>query len=264
MQHDKITFSFGENWKSLAGKVTQDEIQSAARDIELWLDKEKIKGKSILDIGSGSGLHSLAFYLLEANKIYSFDNDPRSVEATNLLRNRVDSPENWTVSHGSVLDHAFLKNLGAFDIVYSWGVLHHTGNIWQAIENASSLVKENGIFFISIYKKGPNYKRDLAMKQKYNRVSPLLKYLMERRKILGVMKRRMKRFKNPFTWNEKKNRGMNVYHDIIDWLGGLPYEVATEDEIIRFLRPKGFCLERIQPNPESTCSVYVFSKLNGE
>jgi len=264
MECDTITFSFGENWKSLAVKVSHNEIQSAVRDIYLWLGKEKVKGKSILDIGSGSGLHSLAFYLLEANSIYSFDNDLRSIEATNLLRSREDSPANWTVKQGSVLDHAFLKNLGTFDIVYSWGVLHHTGNMWQAIENASSLVKENGIFFISIYKKGPNYKRDLAMKQKYNRASPLRKYLMERRKILGVMKRRMKRFQNPFTWNKNKSRGMNVYHDIVDWLGGLPYEVAAEDEIITFLRPKGFCLERIQPNPESTCSVYVFSKLKGE
>ena len=40
-----------------------------------------------------------------------------------------------------------------FDIVYCWGVLHHTGNMWKAIDNSTEFVSDTGLYYISIYVK---------------------------------------------------------------------------------------------------------------
>src|SRR5437588_6307310 len=106
--------------------------------------------------------------------------------------------------------------------------------MWEAIDKAISLVKEGGKLLIAIYVKGPNYGEHLALKRSYNRASRLGKRLMAWREILKIMNDRRKMGLNPFKWNEKYDRGMDVYHDIIDWLVGLPYEVASKEEIIAF------------------------------
>jgi len=260
MEQSKITFSFGKNWKDYLKTVDEEEINKAKYNIEEWLDKDYVSGKTVLDIGSGSGIHSLAFYLLGAKTVYSFDFDKHSVEATKSLREKQGNPENWIVSHGSILDKEYLKSFSeGFDIVYSWGVLHHTGAMWEAIENSINLVNHGGKLWIALYGKGPSYSKDLALKQKYNSVSDLGKKWMISKKIGRLMLIRLRHFKNPFTWNEKKSRGMNVYHDIVDWLGGLPYEVAAEDDVLRVCRNKGFILERIKVRYDGGCSEYVFN-----
>ncbi len=132
--------------------------------------------------------------------------------------------------------------------------------MWEAIENASTLVKPGGLFWVSLYQKGPGYKKDLATKQKYNDFSVLQKKLFIYRLILKIMWKRLKKGQNPFTWNEKVGRGMHKYHDIIDWYGGLPYEVASKNEIEISLSKKGFSLIRDQERKERTCSIYLFKK----
>jgi len=260
MKQNKLTFSFGKNWKDFLKTVDEEEISKAKYDIEEWLDINSLSGKTVLDIGSGSGIHSLAFYLFGAKLVYSFDFDINSVEATSSLWEKEGKPKNWIISQGSILDKEFLNTFSEkFDIVYSWGVLHHTGAMWEAIDNSIKLVKSGGKFWITLYAKGPRYPKDLALKKKYNSASPFGKRLMLFKKIGTRMLSRLRHFQNPFTWNEKKSRGMNVYHDFVDWLGGLPYEVASEDEVLKFCRKKGLILERIKVKSEGGCSIYVFS-----
>ncbi len=259
MNQEKITFSFGKNWQDYLNTVSEEEIDKAKENIQLWLGSGFVSEKTVLDIGSGSGIHSLSYYLLGAQKIYSFDYDEHSVQATQSLWEKEGCPKNWTVTLGSILDSHFLKSLGQFDIVYSWGVLHHTGSMWEAVENASKLVKPGGLLWISLYAKGPLYPKHLALKKKFNSASNLGKQGMIFKRIGGKMLRRLKNLDNPFTWNQKKGRGMNVYHDIVDWLGGLPYEVASENEVTVFLRERGFILERIKVKTDGGCSIYVFS-----
>ena len=254
---EEVTFSFGENWKDFVGTVSDQEIRGATRDIEDWLGTGFVSGKTVVDVGSGSGLHSLAFQSLGARQVLSFDADANSVEATRRLWEKAGKPSNWTVSQGSILDPDLVGTLGRFDIVYSWGVLHHTGAMWQAVENCFPLVAPGGKLWLSLYAKGPRYAKDLALKRRYNAASSLGKrwmvYTWIGRHVLG----RLKGLQNPFAWS--KNRGMNMYHDVVDWLGGLPYEVASEDEVVTQARQNGFVLERVLVKSEGSCNIYVFN-----
>lgn len=257
---DGITFSFGENWQDFLETVTEEELALAEADILEHIPRERIEGARVLDIGCGSGIHSLCFQRLGATDLHSFDYDPNSVAATTATRAKFGSTAGWTVEHGSVLDPAYLEALGDFDIVYSWGVLHHTGSMWEAIGNAMGKVRPGGMFWITLYVKGPNYERDLALKQRYNEADERGKRKMVRRHILREMYIRLQRGKNPLAWNETKARGMNVYNDIVDWLGGLPYEVASEQETVAFARERGFEPLFVDPRSERTCALYVFER----
>ncbi len=259
-EQDEITFSFGENWQSYLETVSEKEIESSKKDILNWLSPDNIQGKRVIDIGSGSGVHSLSFYLLKVNSLYSLDYDQNSVDATKTLWEKSNQPDNWTVTQGSILDKELVHTLGTFDIVYSWGVLHHTGSMWEAIENAASLVKPGGLFWISLYTKGSRYTKDLNLKKKYNRSSAWGKRLMVWKSILRFMLVRLYHLQNPFAWNQKTERGMNTYHDIIDWLGGLPYEVASADEILQFGRDNQLELIRIQAATERACTSYLLRR----
>lgn len=178
MSGEKITFSFGENWQDFLATVSESEIEKAKTDIQEWLGRSAVPGRSVVDIGSGSGIHSYCYYLLGAKTILSFDYDRRSVEATKTFWHRVQEPENWQVRHGSILDMQFVQSVGQFDIAYSWGVLHHTGSMWAAIENSFSLVAPKGTIWISLYAKGSRYPKDLAIKRKYNLAGNFGKRLM--------------------------------------------------------------------------------------
>lgn len=272
-----ITFSFGANWQSFVKTVSSDTLLLARNDIVEWLGEDTIIGKTVLDIGCGSGIHSLVFCLLGAKEILSFDYDPKSVKATRSLWEKAGQPAHWQVVQGSILDKNFLQSIKSeyeFDIVYAWGVLHHTGAMWEAIENSCNLVKKGGLYWIALYDKGPTYESDLALKIKYNQASAMGKKLIVAENIARIIWRRLCRFgrrkfvklllqgrfrelREPLAWNQKKERGMNVYHDLIDWLGGLPYEVATVDEVVEFHSKKGFVLERIQTGEAN--NIYLFS-----
>lgn len=259
-------FKFGKNWQSFIKSLNENRITQAEKSLCEMLDIENLKGKSFLDVGSGSGLFSLAAMRLTADKVYSFDYDEQSVTCASELKNKYFPNEtNWIISHGSVLDKNYLSTLGKFDIVYSWGVLHHTGNMRQAFENICQLVKPDGKLFIAIYndqgRKSDYWK---TVKRIYNSLPDGFKFLILIPvfvRIWGPTVIRNFFVGKPFhTWkNYGKNRGMSPWRDVVDWVGGWPYEVARPEEIFQFFRNKGFTLINLKTaGCGYGCNEFVF------
>jgi 2-polyprenyl-3-methyl-5-hydroxy-6-metoxy-1,4-benzoquinol methylase len=257
-------FEFGENWTAFLNSVDSERIAVAKNSLSTMLEVDDLQGKSFLDAGCGSGLFSLAARLLGA-AVHSFDYDPKSVLCTRELKRRyLPRDVDWTIEEGSVLDPAFLSSLGLFDVVYSWGVLHHTGAMWSALENAGNLVNPGGRLFIAIYNdQGTRSIRWRRVKQLYNHAPACLRFLIVapfgllliwRPLVKDVLRGQPGKYLRSY----KKRRGMSVWHDIVDWLGGLPFEVAKPEDIFDFYKSRGFVLTRLITDRGSGCNEFVF------
>lgn len=263
-------FRFGRNWARFLKRLNQARIAESEKNLMEFLGKEALEGKAFLDVGSGSGLSSLAARRLGA-AVTSFDYDGQSVACTEELRRRYlpDDPS-WTIEHGSVLDMQYLAGLGQFDIVYSWGVLHHTGAMWQAMENVKPLVKIGGLLFIAIYNDCGEVSRWwLERKRRYNALSRALRPLyaiyvwmpQELRLLVGSMRAgELRTYVRELT-SATSGRGMSWLHDVIDWIGGYPYEYASVKDIVEFYRRDGFEPVKIRENRSYGCHQLVFGRV---
>lgn len=264
-------FQFGKNWQSFLSVLDEERIVEAENSLKEYLGIYNLKGLTFLDIGSGSGLFSLAARRLDAD-VHSFDYDPLSVECTKELKRRYfKDDDKWFIQQGSVLDIEFMDSLGGFDIVYSWGVLHHTGDMNKALENAVKAVNDNGYLFISIY----NYQVywtaiNTKIKRTYNKAPRFGKTVIVGMFVLfqflkGLIKDILF-LRNPYKRyaDKKKSRGMSMWHDWIDWIGGYPFEVAKPEQIFDFYFERGFILQKIVTvGGGHGCNEYVFRKITG-
>ncbi len=261
-------FAFGENWRRFLDTLNEQKIEQACSTLCEMLEVDSLEGRRFLDVGSGSGLFSLAARRLGAT-VRSFDYDPDSVGCTRELKQRYFADDgNWTVEQGSVLDEQFLQTLGEWDIVYSWGVLHHTGDMWQALANVSPLVQENGLLFVAIYNdQGNRSRRWSRIKQLYVKYrwlrTPLL--LLSTLRLWGpTFVRDLLNLQPMHTWrNYTRERGMSPWTDVVDWVGGWPFEVATPEAIFRFYRDRGFTLQNLFSRQGIGCNEYVFRRQPG-
>jgi 2-polyprenyl-3-methyl-5-hydroxy-6-metoxy-1,4-benzoquinol methylase len=260
-------FAFGENWARFLQVLSEERIQQAVDSLKQMLEIDNLYGKSFLDIGSGSGLFSLAAARLGA-KVFSFDYDPQSVACTRELKKRYYKNDNhWQVQAGSVLDKNYLNSLGKFDVVYSWGVLHHTGNMWAALDNIDGNVAENGKLFIALYNdQGFSSKLWWQIKKAYCSLPKYLRWLVLvpcYLRLWGPTTIRDFTMLRPFfTWRTyKKKRGMSPHRDVIDWVGGFPFEVSKPEEIFEFYKKRHYRLNKLTTCAGGLgCNQFVFSR----
>jgi 2-polyprenyl-3-methyl-5-hydroxy-6-metoxy-1,4-benzoquinol methylase len=261
-------FEFGKNWTRFLTCLNEERITAAEASLKEMLEVEELAGKRFLDVGCGSGLFSLAARRLGA-VVHSFDYDPESVACTAELKRRY-FPEDilWTIDEASVLDQDYLNGLGSFDVVYSWGVLHHTGQMWTALDHVAPLLAEQGKLFIAIYNdRGGASRRWAAVKRFYNRSPRPVRLLLVLAVGAGFQARaalsRLARLQNPLPFGHPKPvrvRGMSVWHDLVDWVGGYPFEVAKPEQILDFYRERGFELVRLKTDAGHGCNEYVFQR----
>lgn len=262
-------FEFGKNWARFLRVLDEERIRQAEASLAEMLGVSSLSGQRFLDIGSGSGLFSLAARRLGAD-VRSFDYDPESVACTAELQRRYfPGDSRWRVEQGSILDETFLEALGTFDIVYSWGVLHHTGAMWQALDNAQRLVNSRGQLFIALYNDmGSQSARWKRIKQIYSRLPrPLRVPFAALVSLPGELKAlardglrgRPQDYVRSWTHYDPR-RGMSHWHDIIDWVGGYPYEYAKADAVFTFFRARGFELRNLRIGGGLGCSEYVFGR----
>jgi 2-polyprenyl-6-hydroxyphenyl methylase/3-demethylubiquinone-9 3-methyltransferase len=244
-------FRFGDNWRSLLASVTDERIDEAVASLREMLEVDDLAGLTFLAAGSGSGLFSLAARRLGAT-VQSFDIDPSSVYCTNQLREKYFPGEaRWSVSTGSVLDRDFMTSLGRFDVVYSWGVLHHTGSMYETLDLTARRVQENGRLFIAIYNdQGVKSLVWRRVKQAYCASPPGIRHIILgavacqqwwKKIVVGTL-----RLDPLHYWRRYyKSRGMSPWVDVKDWAGGLPFEVARPEQVLDFVRPRGFELVKL-------------------
>lgn len=265
----KTHFAFGENWSAYADKLTLEQIDQA-RNSFARLAGGNLSGKKVLDIGCGSGLHALAALQCGAEHVTAIDIDENSVATARGLLDKYWNKKNYECRTGNILTGAGIPD-GGFDIVYSWGVLHHTGALWEAVGNAAGRVRPGGKFIIALYLKTPFCGLWEKEKRFFTRAPRLVQmpvtWLYSALCILRLLAKGI----NPlrFIREYHSNRGMSWWHDRIDWLGGWPYESAAPQEVEKFMRERGFALESSFDTAApfgllgTGCAEYVFVRKEG-
>jgi SAM-dependent methyltransferase len=260
-------FEFGKNWGRFLERLDEPRIALAETSLREALAVTDLREKTFLDVGSGSGLSSLAAYRLGA-RVHSFDSDPRSVACTAELRRRYanDDPS-WVVERGDALDEDGLRALGQFDVVYSWGVLHHTGAMYRALGNVAPLVASEGRLLVAIYNdQGRTSRAWRVVKKAYNDLPEGLRFLVlipSLAVVWGPPTLRDFAVGRPFaTWRGyARRRGMAPWVDLVDWVGGYPFEVARPEEIFDFYKARGFTLAKLRTcGGDGGCNELLFAR----
>jgi 2-polyprenyl-6-hydroxyphenyl methylase/3-demethylubiquinone-9 3-methyltransferase len=253
-------FKFGENWASFSRQLDEARIEAAMKSLVSLFGEEALRGRSFLDIGCGSGLFSIAAVRLGANRVVGLDVDPVSVSTSqaNAAHWLAGSASLFSFQLISALDTTQMEALGRFDIVYSWGVLHHTGNMARSLQNAAQRVDTHGLFMIAIYNKHWSSLPWKFIKWLYNRANSFgQKLLVWIFTPVIFAAKFVVTFENPLTMK----RGMDFMHNIIDWVGGYPYEYASIPEITETLKQLGFEMQVVRPAAVPTgCNEFVSRK----
>ncbi len=233
-------FAFGKNWAAYAAKISEAEIAEAQNGLRRLVGEE-LPGRRLLDIGCGSGVHALSALRLGASSVLAVDLDTDSVATTRALLEQRAAGGPWEVRHESVFALS-PETAGTFDVVYSWGVLHHTGDMVRAMTKAAAMVAPGGIFAFALYRRVWMDWFWRLEKRWYAKASPAAQRRAQAVHValfkagLTVTGRNAARYIAEY----RGNRGMDFHHDVHDWMGGWPYESISDEEVEAMLVPWGF------------------------
>jgi 2-polyprenyl-6-hydroxyphenyl methylase/3-demethylubiquinone-9 3-methyltransferase len=244
-------FEFGRNWERLVPEVDESRVQAAMRDISSFFQRD-LAGLSFLDVGCGSGLSSYAAYRLGARSITSVDIDPKNVANVRRIKQRfeVDPSYPWACEVRSIVDPDDVMRLPHSDVVYAWGVLHHTGAMWDAISNSASLVNPGGFLYLMLYRDAWSAPLWRAIKRRYVRSGAGVKFVLRNTFAAALIAGLIIKGRNPRRVMRdygRNSRGMSWYVDVTDWVGGYPFEYTAAEAVIARLAQHGFALRNIVP-----------------
>jgi SAM-dependent methyltransferase len=261
-------FRFGDNWLDFSRTLGADQLSEAEASLRRHLRCNTLAGLTFLDIGSGSGLFSLAARKLGA-RVHSFDFDEDSVLCTTQLCERYFAGDReWTIERGSILDREYARSLDTFDVVYAWGVLHHTGAMHDALVAAARLVAPGGLFAFALYHRTVMCPLWRWEKRWYSGASP---QAQQRARSIYIALLRTAFFLTGRDFrshvaNYHSVRGMDFLHDVHDWMGGYPYESILAPEVDALMRPLGFACVYATGTPLTTgifgsgCDEYLYRR----
>lgn len=223
----------------------------------------ELSGKTFLDVGCGSGIQSLAAHRLGA-KVVSFDYDFEAVAVAMELKARFAPDADWEIMRGDALDRSFIDSLGVFEVVYSWGGLHHTGAMWEGLDNVVRAVGPSGRLFVALYNdQGRASRVWRGVKRTYNQLPSFLRFMILIPAFVRLwgptVIRDFVRGQPMRTWRSYAERGMSAWRDFIDWVGGYPYEVARPRRVIEYCLERGLRLERQNLTEGLGCNEFLFS-----
>jgi 2-polyprenyl-6-hydroxyphenyl methylase/3-demethylubiquinone-9 3-methyltransferase len=258
-----LQFDFGANWQRYARDVDDDAIEAAVAALADLLGD--LRGRTVLDLGCGSGIHGLAALRLGCRHLTAVDVNPKSVATARGLVAAHHAGDNHSIAQADVFD---FEPQRTFDVVYSWGVLHHTGDMWRAVRRAAAWVAPSGLLCIALYRKTPFCGFWKIVKRLYTASNRPVRGAIFGLYIVLYGLRLLFTGRNPVTWirDRETERGMKWYTDKIDWLGGYPYESAAPDDVVAFVEALGFeCVavrngERLLGLFGSGCAEYVFRR----
>jgi 2-polyprenyl-3-methyl-5-hydroxy-6-metoxy-1,4-benzoquinol methylase len=266
---------FGKNFeKNLLNRFNEENLAASKSFLSHYLDLKDLAGKTFLDAGCGSGVFSIAAYQMGAD-VTAFDIEEDALKNLEILKNRFQVDSNHIKSfYSDILDENNLTSLGQFDLVMCWGVAHHTGNLWQAINNISKCVKLNGLIHLGIYNTADNFgfypdgrfgtsRFWKKVKRFYSNRATWFQNIIDFFAFLGIFFIYLFSFNNPIKkLKENERRGMSWQSDLKDWLIGHPYEYATPEEVFNFMKERGFVLTKLKTNNGLLTNNYVFKKIN--
>jgi 2-polyprenyl-3-methyl-5-hydroxy-6-metoxy-1,4-benzoquinol methylase len=261
-------FRFGDNWLDFARDLSANQIAEADRSVRTLLQRDSLAGLRLVDIGCGSGLFSLAARRLGA-RVHSFDFDADSVLCTTRLRDvHCPGDPGWTIEQGSILHRDYVRKLGTFDVVYSWGVLHHTGAMHDALQAAAAMVASGGLFAFALYHRTLMCGLWRWEKRWYTGAS--LEAQRRARAIYVALLRAAffltGRDFRAYVANYHSMRGMNFVHNVHDWMGGYPYESISSPEVDTLMRRLGLARVHGMATPTtlglfgSGCDEYLYCR----
>lgn len=148
------TFSFqwdklGEGEAMLSDDWFRSNVSRIIADEELLIDRSWFEGKKVLDLGCGGGRWSFGLASLGA-EITAVDVNKSALRSTEeALKPFSSKKHRFILSQIETLD-AVLPN-DNFDLVWSWGVIHHCSSFTKALRTAGNYVKDGGLLYLYLY-----------------------------------------------------------------------------------------------------------------
>jgi ubiquinone/menaquinone biosynthesis C-methylase UbiE len=119
---------------------------ASGKPFSLFVDFESLRGKDVLDVGIGSGIATQMFAEAGAN-VTGVDLTEWAVETTRRRLAAFDLEADVQQADAEQLPFADAK----FDLVFSWGVIHHSSDMDRALAELVRVTRPGGKVVLMVY-----------------------------------------------------------------------------------------------------------------